>query len=181
MLFIKMFYNINPKVFSSSELKKYYKIYNTQNINVIFDIFGKTCECLKRQIYESHFEIDTVNTDIEDNFMNSRNVAIDSSYRLVNERILKLKKLEFDFINLSEFVKNYLVSQEIIVKIIFSSDSDIIQFEPIEKLFKLFEDCLNFKIDEMNDNVIFHRKLLIKMLKNQKNCLGLSLESMAQQ
>ena len=179
--FIKMFYNINPKVFSSSELKKYYKIYNTQNINVIFDIFGKTCECLKRQIYESHFEIDTVNTDIEDNFMNSRNVAIDSSYRLVNERILKLKKLEFDFINLSEFVKNYLVSQEIIVKIIFSSDSDIIQFEPIEKLFKLFEDCLNFKIDEMNDNVIFHRKLLIKMLKNQKNCLGLSLESMAQQ
>ena len=178
--FIKMFYNINPKVFSSSELKKYYKIYNTQNINVIFDIFGKTCECLKRQIYESHFEIDTVNTDIEDNFMNSRNVAIDSSYRLVNERILKLKKLEFDFINLSEFVKNYLVSQEIIVKIIFSSDNNIIQFEPIEKLFKLFEDCLNFKIDEMNDNVIFHRKLLIKMLKNQKNCLGLSLESMAQ-
>ena len=178
--FIKMFYNINPKVFSSSELKKYYKIYNTQNINVIFDIFGKTCECLKRQIYESHFEIDTVNTDIEDNFINSRNVAIDSSYRLVNERILKLKKLEFDFINLSEFVKNYLVSQEIIVKIIFSSDNNIIQFEPIEKLFKLFEDCLNFKIDEMNDNVIFHRKLLIKMLKNQKNCLGLSLESMAQ-
>ena len=178
--FIKMFYNINPKVFSSSELKKYYKIYNTQNINVIFDIFGKTCECLKRQIYESHFEVDTVNTDIEDNYMNSRNVAIDSSYRLVNERILKLKKLEFDFINLSEFVKNYLVSQEIIVKIIFSSDNNVIQFEPIEKLFKLFEDCLNFKIDEMNDNVIFHRKLLIKMLKNQKNCLGLSLESMAQ-
>ena len=179
--FIKMFYSINPKVFSSSELKKYYKIYNTQDINTIFDIFGKTCECLKRQIYESHFEIDTVNTDMEDNCINSRNVAIDSSYRLVNERILKLKKLEFDFINLSEFVKNYLVSQEIIVKIIFNSDDNVIQFEPIEKLFKLFEDCLNFKIDEMNDNVIFHRKLLIKMLKNQKNCLGMSLESMAQQ
>ena len=180
--FIKMFYNINPKVFSSSELKKYYKIYNTQDINTIFDIFGKTCECLKRQIYESHFEVDTVNTDMEDNYINStRNVAIDSSYRLVNERILKLKKLEFDFINLSEFVKNYLVGQEIIVKIIFNSDDNVIQFEPIEKLFKLFEDCLNFKIDEMNDNVIFHRKLLIKMLKNQKNCLGMSLESISQQ
>ena len=179
--FIKMFYNINQKIFSSSELKKYYKIYNIQNINSIFEIFGKTCECLKRQIYETHFEIDTVNTDMEDNYINSRNVAIDSSYRLVNERILKLKKLEFDFINLSEFVKNYLVSQEIIVKIIFSSDDNVIQFEPIEKLFKLFEDCLNFKIDEMNDNVIFHRKLLIKMLKNQKNCLGYSLESLARQ
>ena len=179
--FIKMFYNINPKVFSSSELKKYYKIYNTQNINTIFEIFGKTCECLKRQIYETHFEIDTANTDIEDNCINSRNVHIDTSYRLVNDRILKLKKLEFDFINLSEFVKNYLVSQEIIIKIIFSSNNNIIQFEPIEKLFKLFEDCLNFKIDEMNDNIIFHRKLIIKILKNQKNCLGLSLESMAQE
>ena len=179
--FIKMFYNINHKIFSSSELKKYYKIYNIQNINSIFEIFGKTCECLKRQIYETHFEIDTVNTDMEDNYINSRNVAIEGSYRLVNERILKLKKLEFDFINLSEFVKNYLVSQEIIVKIIFSSDDNVIQFEPIEKLFKLFEDCLNFKIDEMNDNVIFHRKLLIKMLKNQKNCLGYSLESLARQ
>ena len=173
----KMFYNINPKVFSSSELKKYYQIYNTQNIETIIEIFSKTCQCLKRQIYETHFEVETANTDIEDNYTNMRNVVIDSSYRLVNERIMKLKKLEFDFINLSEFVKNYLVSQEIMVKIIFNADNNIIQFEPIERLFNLFEDCLNFKIDEMNDNVIFHRKLLIRILKNQKNCLGLSLES----
>ena len=179
--FIKMFYNINPKVFSSSELKKYYKIYNTQDIETIFEIFSKTCQCLKRQIYETNFEVETANTDMEDNYMNMKNVVIDSSYRLVNERIMKLKKLEFDFINLSEFVKNYLVSQEIMVKIIFNSDNNIIQFEPIERLFNLFEDCLNFKIDEMNDNVIFHRKLLIRILKNQKNCLGMSLESLTEQ
>ena len=178
--FIKMFYNINPKVFSSSELKKYYQIYDTQNIEAIIEIFNKTCQCLKRQIYETHFEVETANTDLEDNYTNMRNVVIDSSYRLVNERIMKLKKLEFDFINLSEFVKNYLVSQEIMVKIIFNADNNIIQFEPIERLFNLFEDCLNFKIDEMNDNVIFHRKLLIRILKNQKNCLGLSLESLTQ-
>ena len=178
--FIKMFYNINPKVFSSSELKKYYQIYDTQNIETIIEIFSKTCQCLKRQIYETHFEVETANTDLEDNYTNMRNVVIDSSYRLVNERIMKLKKLEFDFINLSEFVKNYLVSQEIMVKIIFNDENDIIQFEPIERLFNLFEDCLNFKIDEMNDNVIFHRKLLIRILKNQKNCLGLSLESLSQ-
>ena len=179
--FIKMFYNINPKVFSSSELKKYYQIYNTKNIETIVEIFSKTCQLLKRQIYETHFEVETANTDMEDNYMNMRNVVIDSSYRLVNERIMKLKKLEFDFINLSEFVKNYLVSQEIMVKIIFNSDNNIIQFEPIERLFNLFEDCLNFKIDEMNDNVIFHRKLLIRILKNQKNCLGMSLESLTEQ
>ena len=179
--FIKMFYNINPKIFSSSELKKYYKIYNSQDIDIIIDIFSKTCQCLKRQIYETNFEVETANTDLEDNNINMRNVVIDNSYRVVNEKIMKLKKLEFDFINMSEFVKNYLVSQEILIKIIFNSENNIIQFEPIERLFKLFEDCLNFKIDEMNDNIIFHRKLLIRILKNQKNCLGMSLESFAKE
>ena len=179
--FIKMFYNINSKIFSSSELKKYYKIYNSQDIDIIIDIFNKTCQCLKRQIYETNFEVETANTDLEDNNINMRNVVIDNSYRVVNEKIMKLKKLEFDFINMSEFVKNYLVSQEILIKIIFNSENNIIQFEPIERLFKLFEDCLNFKIDEMNDNIIFHRKLLIRILKNQKNCLGMSLESFAKE
>ena len=113
--------------------------------------------------------------------MNStKKFFIDSSYKVVNEKILKLKKLEFDYNNLGEFVKNYLVAQEIIVQLIFKNNT-VIQFEPIEKLFKIIEDCLNFKIDEMNDNVIFHRKLLIKLLKNQKNCLGLSLEYVSSQ
>ena len=178
--FVKLFYNINSKIFSSSELKKYYKIYNAPDINSIFEIFIERCECLKNQIYEFNDEIDSPNSEMEDNYVNSKNYAIDSSYRLVNEKILKLKKLEFDFLNLSEFVKNYLVSQEIIVNLIFNNDNNIIQFEPIEKLFNLFEECLNFKIDEMNDNVIFYRKLLIRIFKNQKNCLGLSLESITQ-
>ena len=178
--FVKMFYDINQKIFSSSELKKYYKIYDTNDLNGILDIFLETCECLKNQLYESYFEIDSPNSDFDDNYFGSKNLAIDNSYRLVNEKIIKLKKLEFDFVNLSEFVKNYLVSQEIIVKIIFSSD-DIIQFEPIERLFNMFEDCLNFKIDDMNDNVIFYRKLLIRIFKNQKNCLGLGLESISKE
>ena len=178
--FIEMFYDINQKIFSSSELKKYYKIYDVADLQTIFDIFVESCECLKSQLYESYFDMDSPNSDYEDNYISSKNMAIDSSYRLVNEKIMKLKKLEFDFANLSEFVKNYLVSQEIIVKIIFDSDDDIIQFEPIEKLFNLFEECLNFKIDEMNDNVIFYRKLLIRIFKNQKNCLGLSLEYLSQ-
>ena len=178
--FINMFYDINQKIFSSSELKKYYKIYDVADLQTIFNIFVESCECLKNQLYETYFDMDSPNSDYEDNYLSSKNMAIDSSYRLVNEKIIKLKKLEFDFANLSEFIKNYLVSQEIIVKIIFDSDNDFIQFEPIEKLFNLFEECLNFKIDEMSDNVIFYRKLLIRIFKNQKNCLGLSLEYLSQ-
>ena len=177
-LIIKLFFKINHKIFSSSEYKKYIKIYNLKDIYSVYDTFKKTCELLKRQIYETHFEIDTTNTntDMDENlYNNSRRAFINSSYRAVNERILKLKKFEFDIINLNEFLKNYLVSQEIIIQMIFNNNN-VIQFDIIEKLFKLLEECLNFKIDEMSDNVIFHRKLIIKFLKSQKNCLGLSLE-----
>ena len=178
-LFIKLFFKINHKIFSSSEYKKYIKIYNLKDIYSIYDAFKKTCELLKRQVYETHFEIDTTNTntDMDENLCNnSRRAFINSSYRAVNERILKLKKFEFDIINLNEFLKNYLVSQEIILQMIFSNQNNIIQFDVIENLFKLLEECLNFKIDEMSDNIIFQRKLIIKFLKSQKNCLGLSLE-----
>ena len=51
-----------------------------------------------------------------------------------------------------------------------------LKFEPIEKLFNLFEDCLSYRIDEMNENIVFNRKLLIKLFKNNINCLFLSFE-----
>ena len=181
-LFLKLFFKINHKIFSSSEYKKYLQIYNLKDIYSIFDAFKKTCESLKRKIYETHFEMNTsnTNTDMEEYLLSSNNISkkalVNSSYRAVNERILKLKKFEFDMVILNEFVKNYMVSQECLIQIIFNDNNNVIQFEIIEKLYKLLEDGLNFKIEDMNDSVIFHRKLLIKFFKNQKNCLGLSLE-----
>jgi hypothetical protein len=50
-------------------------------------------------------------------------IVINNSYKVVNEKIIKLKKFEFDFANFSEAVKNYLIVQEIIVRNIFSADS----------------------------------------------------------
>ena len=174
-LFIKMFFDINSKLFSSSELKKFYSIYQSQTIIGVIEIFGKNCTIIKKQIYEMRFDIDTSYTDIDESFLNSKSVNMNNSYRLVNDRIVRLKKFEFDFINLNEFLKNYLVAMEIVVKMCFSQ-RDEIQFEPIEQLYKLFEDCLNYKIDDMNDDIIFTRKVLVRMMRNVKNCLGLSLE-----
>jgi hypothetical protein len=179
-LFVKMFFNINLKLFSSSELKKYYSLYNSNSINGIIEIFIKTCEKIKKQIHESKFDIDSSYTDVDENLFNSRSLNLNNSYKIVNERIIKLKKFEFDFINLTEFLKNYLVSQEKIIKLLFSNNK-IIEFQPIEDLYKILEDCLNFKIDEMNDDIIFMRKVLLKFLKNQKNCLGLSSEYVSRQ
>ena len=68
-LFLKMFFNINIKLFSSSELKKYYSLYNSNSINGILEIFIKSCEKVKRQIQDSRFDIDTSYTE-GDEFLN---------------------------------------------------------------------------------------------------------------
>ena len=180
-LFLKLFFKINNKIFSSSEYKKYLQMYNLKDIYSIFETFKNTCDSLKQKIFETHFEINTsnTNTDMDEYLTNTNNISkkilANSSYKAVNERILKLKKFEFDMLILNEFIKNYMVSQEKVVQIIFNNNN-VIQFEIIEKLYKLLEDGLHFKIEEMSDSIIFHRKLLIKFFKNQKNCLGLSLE-----
>ena len=174
-LFIKMFFDINTKLFSSSELNKFYSIYISNNIVGVLQIFSRNCDIIKKQIYEAKFEIDTSYTDLEDNLIHSGTKRTTNSYQLVNDRILKLKKFEFDFINLSEFLKHYLIAQEIVVKMCFSNPNEI-QFQPIQNLYNLFEDCLNYQIDDMNDDIIFNRKVILRYAKNQKNCLGLSLE-----
>ena len=170
-----MFFDINTKLFSSSELNKFYSIYISNNIVGVLQIFSRNCDIIKKQIYEAKFEIDTSYTDLEDNLIHSGTKRTTNSYQLVNDRILKLKKFEFDFINLSEFLKHYLIAQEIVVKMCFSNPNEI-QFQPIQNLYNLFEDCLNYQIDDMNDDIIFNRKVILRYAKNQKNCLGLSLE-----
>jgi hypothetical protein len=44
---------------------------------------------------------------------------LNNSYKIVNERIIKLKKFEFDFANMCEVLKNYLIVQELVVKNLF--------------------------------------------------------------
>ena len=101
---------------------------------------------------------------------------LDGSFKIFNERILKLKKLEFEFINMNEYIKSYLISQEATIKLMYKERKRNVKFEPIDKLFNLLEDCLSYRINEMNENIKFNRKLLIKLFKNQINCLFLSFE-----
>lgn len=95
-LFIKLFYKINHKIFSSSEYKKYVKIYNLKDIYTVYDTFKKTCDILKKQVNKTHFEKDTTDTitDMNENLLHSsRRQFVNNSYRAVNEKILKLKKI----------------------------------------------------------------------------------------
>ena len=163
--FIKVFFNINDKIFEKTDLQKYQKNYNLNDINDIndvFTLFKHNCDLLKNKINESKCKL-------------NENKIENNNYNLYNFKIIEMKKLEFDAQIFTEFIKNYLVSQEITVKIMFNKKN--YQFEPIEKLFNLLEEYLCYKIEDMNENILFYRKLFIKLFKSQINCLFLSFEN----
>ena len=162
--FIKSFFKINNKIFEKTDLQKYQQKYylKDNNINSVFALFKQNCDLLKKKINESNLQLNE--EGIEKN-----------NYNLYNFKIIEIKKLEIDAKIFTEFIKNYLVSQEITVKIMFNEKK--YQFEPIEKLFNLLEECLCYKMQDMNENILFFRKLFIKLLKSQINCLFLSFEN----
>ena len=76
-----------------------------------------------------------------------------------------------------ELLKNYLVCFEIIVKKIekelqIKNKSNLVQLgEEINIIFNLFEDVIYYKMDELDDDTIFNRKVVLKLIQNHKEYL----------
>ena len=182
--FINMIYKTNEGIFMKEELDKYNQIYNLTSYENIYLTFKKTCNELKIMTDEMNLKINKSHNINSSNILNEPKIdyddkqkdILDGSFKVFNERILKLKKLEFEFINMNEYIKSYLISQETTIRLMYKEGKRNSKFEPIDKLFNLFEDCLSYRINEMNENIKFNRKLLIKLFKNQINCLFLSFE-----
>ena len=108
---------------------------------------------------------------------------LNTSYRIVNEKVFKLKRLEFDYSNLCEVIKNYIVVQEIIVKHLFldsqQSNYDNIskqesfksKLEVLDKLLHYVDDTLFYKSEDLEDDPIIVRKVIMRLLINQKQFL----------
>ena len=177
---LMQFFDINPKIFSSSELMKYYSIYENHNINEVLNIFKSNCHELKKNLDNIQLTYDTEsNYDSSDNKW-GKNSAMGSeneinTYKIVNQKIMMLKKFEFDYSILMELIKNYLVAFEMIFRILKSEknsyNNNINIGEEINELYNIFEDLVFYKIDEMNDDVIFNRRFLTKLLHNHKEYL----------
>ena len=181
---LKQFFDINKKIFSTSELIKYRSMYNNLSMSKIIKVFKETCNNLKKTIHNlrSNYRSSMSDNSDFDETITSRikmqkGYAESDDYRIVNEKILKLKKFEFDFKILMELLKNYLVCFEIIVKKIekeiqMKNRSNLIQLgEEINIIFNLFEDVVYYKMDELDDDSIFNRKVILKLVQNQKEYL----------
>ena len=78
-----------------------------------------------------------------------------------------------------ELIKNYLVSFEIIVnqiKIEINNNNRERQIklrEELNILYNIFEDAVYFKMDKLDDDIIFNRKILLKLLLNHKEYISI--------
>ena len=182
---LKQFFDINKKIFSSSELIKYNTIYDGLSIFKLIQVFKDICDNLKKTIYNSKNDYDSDVSDLEENnafvdtTKNSQIITENSSYHYVNQKIFGLKKFEFNYKIFMEILKNYLVAFEIIVnqiEIEINNNNKEKQYELGEKLnilYNIFEDAVYFKMDRLDDDIIFNRKILLKLLLNHKEYLSI--------
>ena len=147
--FINLLFKTNEGIFMKEELDKYNQMYNLTSYENIFLTFKKTCNELKIMTDEMNLKINKthnlkgtnmINKSKIDNEDKNKDIILDGSFKIFNERILKLKKLEFEFINMNEYIKSYLISQEATIKLMYKERKRNVKFEPIDKLFNLFED-----------------------------------------
>jgi len=180
---LNQFFDINKKIFSSSELIKYKIIYEDLPISNLISVFKEICDNLKKTIYNSKNDYDSDVSDFEESniFEEIKNSQFhnNNTYHIVNQKIFGLKKFEFNYKIFMELLKNYLVSFEIIVNEIEveienkNRQKQIELGEELKILYNIFEDAVYFKMDRLDDDDIFNRKILLKLLLNHKEYLSI--------
>lgn len=58
----------------------------------------------------------------------------DLSYKLVSDKIVRLKKNELDHANMIEIVKNYFIVQEIVTKTLFGNNEEVRKFYHLDRM-----------------------------------------------
>jgi hypothetical protein len=121
---LRIIYESNGKVFAPQELKKVYNLYEGKGVLDIIETFKANCDQIKANMIDK-LEYETELSEMDDSMSKFNNrkscEMLNNSYKIVNERIIKLKKFEFDFANLILILKNYLVAQELIYKLLFGN------------------------------------------------------------
>ena len=180
---LKQFFEINKNIFSSSELIKYRSIYEGLPISKLLSVFKGICDNLKKAVYNSKNDYESDISDFEEsNILNESKSTQDNEnniYHIVNEKIFGLKRFELNYKIFMELLKNYLVCFELIVNEIEieiqnkNRQKQIELGEEINILYNIFEDAVYFKMDKLDDDIIFNRKMVLRLLLNHKEYLSI--------
>ena len=209
---------LNQKIFSTSELKKFHSLYNIKNYNTIENnlnnsndinsnkrgnesikeciiLFSKNVDYLKKNLSSLKLTCDsTIISNNDDlSFINSNNVTNNnqvngftanklitlltklfenntgeniSDYRSMSEEIIKLKNFKIVNENLIELVKHFLMINEKIYQFFILQKYNKEKYRKyLEKIFEIFSEGCCYNIDEISDNDIFHKKLILKLFE----------------
>ena len=170
------FSELNGKLFSSSELKKYHLIYskNTKNITELIKIYEKRTNDIKKNFGKIKLNYDsTISEQNNISFNNNKKIKLDEKidnnvydYKTLKDEILFLKQEKIIFDNTIELIKNYLMINEKICNFFFERKHNIEQFKHYSiKIFNLFKESICFNLEDISDNHIFLRKLIIKLIE----------------
>ena len=180
---LKQFFEINKNIFSSSELIKYRSVYEELPISKLLSVFKGICDNLKKTVYNSKNDYESDISDLEESniFSESKNTQDNENniYHIVNEKIFGLKRFELNYKVFMELLKNYLVCFELIVNEIEieiqnkNRQKQIELGEEINILYNIFEDAVYFKMDKLDDDIIFNRKMALRLLLNHKEYLSI--------
>ena len=119
---------------------------------------------------------DLEESNIIEETKNSNIINDNCSYHVVNQKIFGLK---FNYKIFMELLKNYLITFEIIVNQIEieinnrNKEKQIQLGEELNILYNIFEDAVYYKMDILDDDVIFNRKIILKLLLNHKEYLSI--------
>ena len=180
---LKQFFEINKNIFSSSELIKYRSIYEGLPTSKLLSVFKGICDNLKKRVYNSKNDYESDISDFEESniFSESKSTQDNENniYHIVNEKIFGLKRFELNYKIFMELLKNYLVCFELIVNEIEieiqnkNRQKQIELGEEINILYNIFEDAVYFKMDKLDDDIIFNRKMALRLLLNHKEYLSI--------
>jgi hypothetical protein len=132
-------FNEFSRCLNTNELKTLYFSYKNKTLFEVIQIFKNNCETIKSNLLEAKYEeskllfniIDEIGSEHDEEDRNKQvnrrmsEVYMSESYNIVDEKIIKLKKLEFLFNNLTEFLKHFVVVQDILVKAIFEGYNEV--------------------------------------------------------
>ena len=145
------YYDLNKEIFIKSEYMKYLLIYEFTDINEIINVFYFIVNNSKQNLDKIELSKNTLSkssekNDIDNNVKNEFNDLKNQS--IINESLI-------------EIIKNYLIVAEKIK--LYSNDIDY--KDNSNKIFNIFSEGLNYRIEDISEKNAFMRKLIIKLFE----------------
>ena len=166
-------------MFDPFELKNIKGLYDNKTLVDIVESFKYHCSFI---VNENDLMTEQLFSERDFPFEGKDSIA------LINEKVVELKRTEFSTANLAEIAKHYLCVQENVVTLLFKqlnyedfetkgNDTKGV-LEVMNRVINILEEFLLHKQYDISLDCLMIRKVLVKLIKNQKAIIVMALEQL---